>query len=169
VNDGGKLTIGSTDCPITKKVVITFHGTRPPTESSPIGSDPADGTDLGGKGLAVATGGSIQMHGALASKSWTRLASTAYPGATSITLEDAPGIFKFLIYSSHFFFFLLQGWSVGDRIVIANTDFHGHIYDNSYFNANPSIKWMGGWPGFPFQTENVTITAISGKEERKAF
>jgi cell migration-inducing and hyaluronan-binding protein len=59
---------------------------------------------VGTKVLAVLPGGTLDVHGARR-LAWTRLASTADAGATSLQLERS------------------HDWRIGDRIVIASTDF----------------------------------------------
>jgi cell migration-inducing and hyaluronan-binding protein len=103
VRTGGSLVIGSESCRYQHKVNITLTGSR--TTTSEIGDDPVDKIPYGTKGIAIANGGTIELHGALSKPSWTRLAATAQIGDTTITLEDS------------------VSWKVGDRIVIATTDF----------------------------------------------
>ncbi len=79
---------------------------------------PAPDADCGTQGLCVKAG-TLAFFGAPRT-AWTRLAATAARGATSITLTAA------------------AGWRVGDRLVLASTDF-----DMS-------------------QAEEVTVTAVDG-------
>lgn len=44
---------------------------------------------FGTKGMAVATGATLELHGHNSGPSWTRLAATAKAGSTSILLEDS--------------------------------------------------------------------------------
>ncbi|XP_048254422.1 fibrocystin-L-like isoform X3 [Haliotis rufescens] len=92
INDGGKLQVGTEDAPFQHKAVITLHGTLRAPEL-PI---------YGAKVLAVRNG-TLDLHGKPVGVTWTRLASTATAGATTITVEQP------------------LDWSVGDKIVIATT------------------------------------------------
>lgn len=89
----GTLQVGSEESPFQHRASITLTGTS--ADETALG--------LGTKALAV-NGGRLELHGAHR-VAWTRLAATARAGATSLTLERAPG------------------WLAGDRIVLASTDF----------------------------------------------
>ena len=67
----------------------------------------------GKKGLAVTDTGRLWLHGLVGPVSWTNLAATAYAGSNTLTLKRA-------VYDGH------AGWSSGDHIVIAATDFFDH-------------------------------------------
>ncbi|MEO0525876.1 MAG: G8 domain-containing protein, partial [Bacteroidota bacterium] len=87
----GLLQIGTADNPFQNKATVTLTG---PKLDEPI---------FGGRYLSTIKGGSLQMHGASASKlSWGQLEGTVAPGATQITLDQDP-----------------VGWNVGDQIAIA--------------------------------------------------
>lgn len=109
VHGGGRLEIGRTDRPYTNRATITLTGAA--SDESVMG--------MGTKVLGV-MGGSLDLHGEQNRTSWTRLTATAAKGANQIIVQDA------------------SGWRVGDRIVIASTDFD------------------------PAQAENLTIAAIAG-------
>jgi cell migration-inducing and hyaluronan-binding protein len=104
----GTLQIGTESSKRTKKATITLTGD---------GSGEIQG--FGDKMIGVLAGGRIELHGE-SRLAWTKLGSTAAVGATQITLQQSPN------------------WRVGDRIVLASTDFD------------------------PFQAEEVTISGISG-------
>ena len=104
----GTLQIGTESSKRTRKATITLTGD---------GSGEIQG--FGDKMIGVLAGGRIELHGE-SRMAWTKLASTAAVGATQITLQQSPN------------------WRVGDRIVLASTDFD------------------------PFQAEEVTITGVSG-------
>ena len=91
-----------------------------------MGTDPLDSIAYGTKGIAIANGATLELHGALSTPSWTRLSATVPIGSTTITLEES------------------VNWKVGDRIVIATTDFP------AYYDVVPD------------QNEYKTITAVSG-------
>ena len=91
-----------------------------------MGTDPVDAIPYGTKGIAIANGGTLELHGALATPSWTRLSATAQIGATTLTLDDS------------------VQWKVGDKIVIATTDF------SAYYTVVPD------------QNEYKTITNVNG-------
>jgi G8 domain len=93
----GKFQCGTPIAPFTKKLVITLTGTNP-TES-------ALGAGMGTKVFGVMHGGALQLYGE-SKRAWTRLATTAAVGATTIELADPP-----------------VAWRVGDQIAIAPSDF----------------------------------------------
>jgi cell migration-inducing and hyaluronan-binding protein len=90
----GRLEIGSEAKPFTHHLAITLTGSD---ETENIGR-------MGTKMIGVASGGTLEIHGQPRT-SWTRLSATALKGATQIQLESPPD------------------WKVGDRIVVASTDF----------------------------------------------
>ncbi len=104
----GTLQVGTELAKRSRKATITLTG---------------DGSgeilNFGDKMIGVLPGGRLELHGE-SRLAWTKLAATAAVGATQITLLQQPN------------------WRVGDRIVLASTDFD------------------------PFQAEEATITAISG-------
>eukprot|EP01135_Chromosphaera_perkinsii_P010646 Nk52_evm46s2192 gene=Nk52_evmTU46s2192 len=137
VTASGKLQIGSEECPVRNKVHVNFYGSRNEFSSgtlAPMGIDPADGADLGVKGIAVSSGGSISVIGDNSRRVWTRLRATAEKEASSVSV--APGG---------------TGWQVGDLIVISSTDF------------GPNQYWMEK-EGYEFQTELKTVTGKSGDD-----
>ena len=107
VKSGGSLIIGSESCPYAHKAIITLTGPR--TEVSEMGYDPVDGINFGTKGIGISNGATLELHGAIATPSWTRLAATANSGDTTITLQES------------------VSWKVGDQVVIATTDFPGYL------------------------------------------
>ncbi|XP_067676837.1 fibrocystin-L-like isoform X2 [Haliotis asinina] len=90
--DGGKLQVGTEDAPFQHKAIITLHGSLRAPEL-PI---------YGAKVLAVRNG-TLDLHGKNVGVTWTRLASTAAAGATTITVEQP------------------VHWLIGDSIAIATT------------------------------------------------
>ncbi len=109
VHGSGRLEVGRTDKPFTKRATITLTGTD--TGENVMGM----GTKLLG-----AMGGSIELVGEPNRTPWTKLSASVAKGAKSITVANA------------------GGWRIGDRIVLASTDYE------------------------PAQAEDVTITAVSG-------
>ena len=97
----GYLEIGTEDEPYTGELTITMHGTE-------FGGNLPT---FGNKVLAV-KGGQLEMHGARRDIAWTDLKTTADVKAKEITLNDIPNDKTF-------------DWKVGDKIVIASTDFEG--------------------------------------------
>ncbi|MEM8484100.1 MAG: G8 domain-containing protein [Bacteroidota bacterium] len=95
---GGLLQIGSPDNPFQHKATINLT-----TEYTDRKTDVA----MCGTKVLCAMGGKFELHGALSSPAWTRLADghTAAVGATHITLEEP------------------VSWRAGDQIVIVSTDF----------------------------------------------
>jgi cell migration-inducing and hyaluronan-binding protein len=89
----GTLKVGTESNPFKHRAVITLTGDDPSV----------DIMDMGTKVLGV-MGGTLDLHGRRV-KGWTRLAKTAQPGASTVTLAgDRP-------------------WKAGDRIVIASSDY----------------------------------------------
>ncbi len=92
---GGKLQIGSSLAPFSKRATITL-----------VGQDTGgDVMGMGEKVLGVMMGGSLELYGASRGKSWTRLNGTAAVGAKTLNLEAG------------------AGWAVGDKIALASTDY----------------------------------------------
>src|SRR6478609_634859 len=90
----GELAIGSEASPYTRKATITLTNTV-------TGEDVMGG--MGDRGILLA-GGTLNLHGDR-KNTWSRLASTANAGSTSIKVLNA------------------AEWRVGDEIVLASTDF----------------------------------------------
>src|SRR5688572_24031894 len=90
----GELAIGSEASPHTRKATITFTN-NVPNEDVMAG--------MGDRGIMI-SGGTLNLHGDR-TNTWTKLASTANAGSTSIEVLNA------------------AGWRVGDEIVLASTDF----------------------------------------------
>jgi hypothetical protein len=91
---GGKLQIGTEDKPYQHQATITMHGKRLETPEIPI---------YGAKGMSL-RGGLVDMHG-IPRKSWTKLSKTVNAGDN--ILEFSQDV----------------DWVVGDRLVVAPTDF----------------------------------------------
>src|SRR6056300_18413 len=90
----GRLEIGTESNPFTGKATITL-------------TDNVKGENINGmgdRGILMAPG-VLSLHGDR-ENSWTKLAETAEAGATRIEVLDA------------------SGWKVGDKIVLASTDFN---------------------------------------------
>jgi cell migration-inducing and hyaluronan-binding protein len=129
IDTGGSLSFGNTDVSLTANYIMIHGSLTVGTETSPYmrravitlsGNDPSQNImGMGTKGIMI-HGGTVDLHGRPAGITWTRLNATAPRGATQITLAAN------------------TGWAVGDRIVIASTD-----YDQE-------------------QAEERTITAING-------
>ena len=90
----GELAIGSEASPHTRKATITLT-------NNVKGEDVMAG--MGDRGIMI-SGGTLNLHGDR-TNTWTKLASTAKAGSTSIEVLNA------------------AGWRVGDEIVLASTDF----------------------------------------------
>lgn len=91
----GTLAIGSAALPFAQQAMITLTGA--PGESV---------MGMGTRGIMV-MGGTLDVHGAPPPVAWTRLGAHAAAGATALQLAEDPG------------------WSAGDEIVVAPTDFYG--------------------------------------------
>jgi cell migration-inducing and hyaluronan-binding protein len=90
----GELAIGSEARPHTRKATITLT-------NNVKGEDVMAG--MGDRGIMI-SGGTLNLHGDR-TNTWTKLASTATAGSTSIEVLNA------------------AGWRVGDEIVLASTDY----------------------------------------------
>jgi len=90
----GELEIGTEARPHTRKATITFTNNVPDEEPM---------KDMGDRGIMI-MGGTLNLHGDR-TNAWTKLASTANAGSTSIQVLNA------------------AGWRVGDEIVLASTDY----------------------------------------------
>jgi cell migration-inducing and hyaluronan-binding protein len=90
----GELAVGTEARPHTRKATITLT-------DNVKGEDVMAG--MGDRGIML-SGGTLNLHGDR-TNTWTKLASTANAGATSIQVLNA------------------AGWRVGDEIVLASTDF----------------------------------------------
>ena len=89
----GELAIGTEAAPHTRKATITLANNVKDEELM----------GMGDRGIML-SGGTLNLHGDR-TNTWTKLASTADAGATSIQVLNA------------------AGWRVGDEIVLASTDF----------------------------------------------
>ncbi len=89
----GELEVGTEAAPHTRKATITL--TNNVKDEEMMG--------MGDRGIMV-SGGTLNLHGNL-KNTWTKLASTAAAGATSIQVLNA------------------AEWRAGDEIVLASTDF----------------------------------------------
>jgi hypothetical protein len=90
----GELAIGTEATPHTRKATITLANNVKDEELM----------GMGDRGIMI-SGGTLNLHGDR-KNTWTKLASTANAGSTSITVLNA------------------SGWRVGDEIVLASTDFN---------------------------------------------
>jgi hypothetical protein len=90
----GELEIGTEVKPHTRKATITLT-------NKVTGEDVMAG--MGDRGIMI-SGGTLNLHGDR-TNAWTKLASTANAGSTSIQVLNA------------------AGWRVGDEIVLASTDY----------------------------------------------
>jgi hypothetical protein len=103
---GGYMEIGTEDFPYTSKLVITMYSDRF-SPYLPI---------YGNKVIGVRFG-TLDMHGIKRDITWTRLASTADIGATSITLLEE------------------TDWAVGEEIVIAGTGWHNDESETRFISS----------------------------------
>ena len=95
----GELEIGTEKSPHTRKATITFTNDIKDEDISGTGG----ANDRVDRGIML-MGGTLNLHGDR-TNAWTKLASTANAGSTSIQVVNA------------------AGWRVGDEIVLASTDF----------------------------------------------
>jgi cell migration-inducing and hyaluronan-binding protein len=90
----GELEIGTEASPHTRKATITL--TNNVKDEEPM-------KDMGDRGIMI-SGGTLNLHGDR-TNAWTKLASTANAGSTSVQVLNA------------------TGWRAGDQIVLASTDY----------------------------------------------
>jgi hypothetical protein len=95
----GELEIGTEARPHTRKATITLTNNVKDEDIGGMGGT----NDRSDRGI-VLMGGTLNLHGDR-TNTWTKLASTANAGSTSIQVLNA------------------AGWRVGDEIVLASTDF----------------------------------------------
>ncbi len=95
----GELEIGTEARPHTRKATITFTNNVKDEDIGGMGG----ANDRSDRGIAL-MGGTLNLHGDR-TNTWTKLASTANAGSTSIQVLNA------------------AGWRVGDEMVLASTDF----------------------------------------------
>lgn len=99
--NGGQLIVGWEDAPIQPEntVTILLNGEK----DSVLFELPSGFETLGGKSIGAY--GGLDLHGAVRTVSWTRLAVTAVAGESSITLVEA------------------VDWKVGEKITITTTSY----------------------------------------------
>ncbi|MCU0625810.1 MAG: G8 domain-containing protein [Gemmatimonadaceae bacterium] len=102
----GALEIGTEARPFRRKGIITLTGQR----------DGDDVMGMGDKVIGVMGNGRLDLHGETRT-TWLRLNATAAQGATTLTLEQAPG------------------WRVGERIVVASSDFDPNRFEERTITA----------------------------------
>jgi cell migration-inducing and hyaluronan-binding protein len=95
----GELEIGTEAKPHTRAATITFTNNIKDEDIGEMGGT----NDRSDRGIML-MGGTLSLHGDR-TNAWTKLASTANAGSTSIQVLNA------------------AGWRVGDEIVLASTDF----------------------------------------------
>jgi cell migration-inducing and hyaluronan-binding protein len=96
----GELEIGTEAKPHARKATITFTNNVKDEDIGGMGG----ANDKSDRGIAI-MGGTLNLHGEQRLNTWTKLASTANAGSTSIQVLNA------------------AGWRVGDEIALASTDF----------------------------------------------
>lgn len=77
----GALLAGAATCRLTTRVTITLHGSRPASKHA------LDGMPAWSKGIAVS--GTMELHGKLFHRTWTRLARGVQPGERVVLLQHA--------------------------------------------------------------------------------
>lgn len=102
VQSRGALWAGKEGAPHPVPLNIHLNGSRD-TPDWAVTND----LNLGSKFLVALGGGRIELHGKPVVKRWTRLATAAAPGDTSITLAE-PNL----------------GWAVGQKVVITSTSWN---------------------------------------------
>lgn len=88
--------------------------------------------------IGVLSGGRLELHGRVRGPTWTRLASSVAKSATTFTLVEP------------------AQWAVGDRVVLAPTDFP------QYQNTEKPLEWKDG-------SDERTIVAVSADKKTVRF
>src|SRR5689334_18665292 len=107
----GELEIGTEAKPHTRKATITFTDNVKGEDISGVGGT----TDRVDRGIML-MGGTLNLHGDR-QNTWTKLATTAPAGSTSIQVLNA------------------AGWRAGDEIVLASTDFDPRLAERRTISA----------------------------------
>ncbi|KAK5575391.1 hypothetical protein RB653_010651 [Dictyostelium firmibasis] len=111
----GKFIMGTTKCRYNANINIIFHGSKSFENTiAPF---------FGSKGIAVAAGGFISVHGKQYHSSWTKLAATVWSGDRVIYVQDN------------------VNWEVGQEVLIATSIFKDEE-DNQ--NEVMTIKSISG-------------------------
>lgn len=95
IHGAGKLQCGTLAQPFTKQLKITLNANQKLGENV---------MGMGTKFLGTMMGGALELHGRPVT-SWTKLAGTAEPGTSTISVLEA------------------NNWQVGDTLVVAPTDY----------------------------------------------
>ena len=106
VKQGGSLQIGTESTPYTSRLVITLH--------SGEFDDPKDVTDyssLCGEKVFCVYNGALEIHGRPKTPTWSSLKWSVSKDSFEFDLKDT------------------TNWELGDRIVIASTDYTRHQTD----------------------------------------
>lgn len=117
----GALHVGASERPFVHAATITLTG----------GPDDPDVMGMGRAVLGV-MGGDLVLFGAATGPAWTRLVDHGRAGDTVLHVEDA------------------TGWAIGDRIVVASTDFEQ--WEGPQGDASSRDR----------QVEERTVTAVDG-------
>eukprot|EP01122_Echinamoeba_exundans_P010929 TRINITY_DN4198_c0_g1_i2.p1 TRINITY_DN4198_c0_g1~~TRINITY_DN4198_c0_g1_i2.p1 ORF type:complete len:1151 (-),score=166.29 TRINITY_DN4198_c0_g1_i2:5-3457(-) len=115
----GALVIGSPTCPLNAKVNIRFKGDSSPS-LQPAGQ-------FGSNVIAVSSTGSIDIHGAYAGRTWSRLAATSFPG-DNIIFVQGDDIF----------------WSEGDELIIATSVYEDFFNDHNEVRRITAVSQVEG-------------------------
>ncbi|EFA85031.1 MCM family protein [Heterostelium album PN500] len=103
LSDGGALVIGSDTCPYQNKVTITLTG-----HSESIAPNiTLNGISYGQKVIAVAAGGTLELHGAIPPMTRTVLVKTAMPGNNFLDVLHS----------------VCNWWKPGDHLLLGSTDY----------------------------------------------
>ena len=121
---GGSFTLGTEAVPMTNKATIKLYGHQRSIHL-PI---------YGAKCFAVRSG-TVDIHGATVTPTWTFLDATAEAGANTIDIQTPNG---------------LTGWNIGDRIAIAPTGDETSILESEDFtitsitpNGDGTVQTIG--------------------------
>lgn len=106
----GTLRLGSPSCRLASSIEIVFDTDEDLTDPSVLEAI----HNRAGLGLVVEPGGTLEVFGQLYQPTWTRLAETAMPGATSLTLQES------------------VDWEPGQSIVLVT----GRTHDYPYTDEN---------------------------------
>ena len=118
---GASFIMGSENCPIDRRITITFVNARSNDGTSAIPNDPSDGVSLGNNGIGVYDGGHISIFGKAMLPSWTRLEAPVRFNGTELRLEDT------------------VTWQPGDELVVTSTTRYAKVIPSGSSTANQTF------------------------------
>ena len=162
----GVVEAGSPTCRVEGKITITLHGEHGNHTSTSDRHLFTGQNDPSLKGIVVATGGRLDIHGALFFPTWTRLAGHT-PG--TIRETQAPASRNLVLFLQD-----CVNWVAGQRIVVTTThhkDTRGYHYNEERTIASGGTKCLtvdGREYGQITVTEPLTHYHHAGRHEYQA-